>query len=162
MLKYIDLNYFRQQFSILTKPCSLMAEKLEQQFKLCIDRLSKKQNQLDPQNKKQAKKKPKKKAKKEDLDEEDFLLDQLIAENQLVCDENKVVAARITKLYAGRLAEVQQENSVLDESNFYYFMFNTRDQTRIESKKKILLDQCYYEVCKQRLKRASQDFLSTL
>ena len=36
--RFIDLNFFKQQFSYMARPCTLMVDKLEQQFKLCLER----------------------------------------------------------------------------------------------------------------------------
>ena len=37
-LKFMDVNFFKQQFSQIAKPCQLMVDKLESQYKLCLER----------------------------------------------------------------------------------------------------------------------------
>lgn len=37
-VKFIDFNFFKQQFNIVVRPCTLMVEKLEQYVKLHIER----------------------------------------------------------------------------------------------------------------------------
>ena len=78
--KLLDINYYKGQFGLLMKPCTQMVEKVEQEFKICLERMPKVQR-IEPMapdlsNKRQIKKKSKKKPKKEELeDDEDFLLE---------------------------------------------------------------------------------------
>ena len=37
-VKLMDLNFFKQQFTLIVKPCSFMLEKLQSQFKLLMER----------------------------------------------------------------------------------------------------------------------------
>ena len=37
-VKLMDLNFFKQQFTLIVKPCSLILDKLQSQFKLLMER----------------------------------------------------------------------------------------------------------------------------
>ena len=92
-----------------------MVEKLEQQFKHCLESQPKfqeveqevEQEGFDLSNKKQVKKKNKKKPKKDKQDDEDFLLDQLIAEIKVMNDKKeeseKIDIDKVLELYKSRL-----------------------------------------------------------
>ena len=36
-LKFMNVNFFKQQMGQLARPCSMMVEKVEQQFKTCVE-----------------------------------------------------------------------------------------------------------------------------
>ena len=79
----LDANFFKQQLKRLHAPCQSTIEKLES----CLKAYAKKLEQAEVKPEKKPKKKRAKKQKKVESDDEDFMLDQIIAENKKLTAE---------------------------------------------------------------------------
>ena len=89
-VKSLDLNYFKQQFKLMMKPCIAMQEKLEVMLKYWAERQRQSESKVKLVDKKSSKSKKKKKPKSHNSgDGDDDFLDKMIEENKQLIKEKE-------------------------------------------------------------------------